>query len=91
MPNRIEKLRAAIHELERELQSVESLDERTRQTLEDAVGEIQSALHEEDTSQLEEPGIRSRLDEALQDFEASHPTLAGLLSRIVDMLGQIGI
>lgn len=91
MPERLQRLRAAIHELEQELQSLEALDDSSRQTLEEAVADIQTALREEDPSELDHASVRSRLDESLQDFEVSHPTLAGLLSKVVDMLGQMGI
>lgn len=34
---------------------------------------------------------RSRLEEIVGEFETSHPTLFGLINRLVDALGQMGI
>ena len=38
-----------------------------------------------------EESVAERLREAAQEFEQSHPTLAGTLHRLVDTLAQMGI
>lgn len=91
MPERLAKLREMLQELEEELQSPDPMDAETRQLLEEAVSEIQAVLQQNDPSQLEPHSLGERLRESIQDFEVSHPTIAGVVSRIVDVLGQMGI
>ena len=78
-------------ELESELQQVESVDEDTRHLLEQAVGEIQSILERRQPEDTPETGLIDSLREAEQKFETSHPTISGILLRMVDALGQMGI
>lgn len=94
MPERLEKLLATLRELETELSAVDSLDPGTREVLESAVEDIQQALQRPGGQPSEadgDQGLQQRLEKSLQDFEASHPGLASLLSRIIDLLGQVGI
>ncbi len=91
MPERLEKLRTTLHELEAELESLDSLDTESRALLEEAAAEIHAALREKDPQQLEPTSLTDRLRTAVQDFEADHPTLAGVVNRIADALGQMGI
>jgi hypothetical protein len=89
MPERIEKLRQTVKELEEELASVEAFDDETRQMLEEAVSEIQTVLQEE--GELEPDSVIERLRSAEQEFQVSHPTLSGIVARMIDALGQLGI
>jgi hypothetical protein len=98
MPDRMEKLRAAVEELERELHSLDQVDPETRLLLEEAHREIQGALAARQPENVEArlraapPGsLAGRLEEAAQRFEATHPTLAGVLERLVNGLAQLGI
>ena len=93
MSEHSEKLKATIAELELELQSVDELDADTRAMLRAAVEEIEAALQVEETSaDASEPHtLAERLNDAAIEFDTSHPTVAGLLRRIVDALAQIGI
>lgn len=91
MPERIEKLRTLLDELEQELHGVETLDEETRRMLREAADEIQNALREQDAPDLEHQTMSEKLADAVSGFESSHPTLHAVVSRIVDVLGQMGI
>jgi len=91
MPERIAKLQATIEELQAELASLETVDDQTRAKLEEAVGEIQAALGKQAHDELGETSLISRLRESAEQFEASHPTLFGIVSRTIDALGQMGI
>lgn len=93
MPARLEKLQDLIRELETELGSLDTLDASTRQALETTMGEIQAALagHPSPPADADDDSLQQRLQGSLQEFEASHPGLASLLSRVIDLLGQIGI
>lgn len=88
---RLEQLRATVRELEQELSEVDSLDPATRQVLSQAAREIQAALGANASAPLSTPGITQRLRDAAAEFESSHPTLSGVLERVVDALGQLGI
>ncbi|HUS38862.1 MAG TPA: DUF4404 family protein [Pirellulales bacterium] len=91
MPERIEKLRTLLDELEQELHDVDSLDDESRTMLKDAAEEIQAALQEENAANLEHQTISQKLGETVSEFESSHPTLHAVVGRIVDVLGQMGI
>ena len=91
MPQRIAKLQATIEELQAELASLETVDSQTRAVLEDAVSEIEAALHTEEHAELGESSLITKLRDSAEQFEASHPTLFGIVSRTIDALGQMGI
>jgi hypothetical protein len=90
MPERIEKLRTTIAELEAELASLSEIDDETREVLNVAVNDIQQALHK-GPGGIEHHSLTERLQDATKDFESSHPTLFGIVSRTIDALGQMGI
>ena len=91
MTDNLEKLRATLRELKQELQSLDTMDVQTRQSLEDVMHEIDSSLHESNEIGDQHHTLVERLKEAAQGFEDSHPTLFGIVGRIIDGLGQIGI
>jgi hypothetical protein len=53
--------------------------------------ESESSLAESEPWDDSELSARSRLQEAVGQFETSHPTLYGLVNRLIDALGQMGI
>jgi hypothetical protein len=93
MSDRIEKLRATLHELEGELRALDAadnLDDSTRTLMAEAALEIATVLtHGERTEQTDQ--VEGSLRERLTDFEASHPQLAMVVGRLIDGLGQLGI
>lgn len=91
MPERMEKLKAVVAELEQELRSLETLDDETCEVLEAACREIQAALNPDEPGELETESLVGRLNDATHEFEGSHPTLTGIISRLIDGLGQMGI
>ena len=91
MPHQLEKLRTALAELENELESLEEVDSETRSVLEEAAREIQAALDKSSAAELEHHTLAERLRETAQEFGSSHPTLSGIIGRIIDGLGQLGI
>ena len=90
MPDRLEKLRATLHELENELREIDSLDDATRKQLADAALEITRALARAEPSEQTDE-VAGSLRERLEEFEASHPQLALIVGRLIDGLGQLGI
>jgi hypothetical protein len=90
MPDRLDKLRATLSELEAELRSVDSLDDDTREELAAAAAEIAASLRRgkrSEQTQRAEDSLQGRLAE----FEAAYPQLAGIVSRLLDGLAQLGI
>jgi ABC-type transporter Mla subunit MlaD len=91
-----EKLRQTLSELHAELKSAGAVDPATRQLLQDALADIQRSLAAAETVPAEErptadDGIAERLQTASAKFEATHPTLAGLIERLTDLLSAAGI
>lgn len=92
MAEHSDKLRGTLQELEAELASVDSLDEETRSALETLMVEIGQALGKPTLPESRRrEDLTSRLQDAAEQFETSHPTLFGIISRTIDALGQMGI
>jgi hypothetical protein len=91
-----EKLKATLAELHAELAGARKVDPDTRKLLQDALADIQRSLAAVETAPDEprEPaaeGIAERLQTATARFETTHPTLAGLIERLTDLLAAAGI
>jgi chromosome segregation ATPase len=91
MPDRVEKLKSTLRELEAELASLDSLDEETRAALQSAVDEISQRLRKREYQPQQADSLATRLQDAAGEFETSHPTLFGIVTRTIDALGQMGI
>jgi hypothetical protein len=91
MTDDLERLRSTLSELKKELDSLGPINDETRQSLEEVVQDIHSSLHASAGTDIEQQSLIERLKEAAQGFEGSHPTLAGIIARMIDGLGQIGI
>lgn len=98
MPDRVEKLRMTLADLERELGEIDSLDDASRLRLQEVADEISEVLRKNEVAaasgnnKIKEPhGVRERVIDSLEHFRVQHPTLAGILERLVDGLGQLGI
>jgi hypothetical protein len=91
MTENLDRLRATLRELKQELRSLETMDVETRQSLEDVMRDIDASLHQSDEADIPHHTMIERLKEAAQGFEDSHPTVSGIVGRIIDGLGQIGI
>jgi signal transduction histidine kinase len=86
-----QKLRATLAELERELHAVSSMDDESRASLEQSIAEIRTALHEDEPSSVESEPLIDRLKETVERFEGTHPTLTLAVSRLIDVLGEMGV
>lgn len=94
MTDKAERLRAALADLERELQDLENSDPESRELLKTAAADISSALARPSSkggSVADTSASKNLLEQKVLEFEASHPQVASALSRFIDMLGQIGI
>lgn len=90
MPERIEKLRATVTELEAELATLSELDDQTRVLLEEAVADLQATLKKK-PEDIEHHTLSERLQESAEAFQTSHPNLFGIVKRTIDALAQMGI
>ena len=91
VPARRKKLEELVGQLEAELLRIDAVDDDTRTLLENTASEIQSALAKSDPAGFEPQTWIDQLKRSTEEFETSHPTLSGVLARIVDVLGQMGI
>jgi hypothetical protein len=76
-----EDLRRALEQLHAELGKAGALDDATRERLEALQSDVRHAL---DRSPGE--SLRERLEDAIVEFEASHPELARRLGAVIDTL-----
>jgi len=85
------RLRETLEELERELESSEAVDERSRERLAHVLGEVRELLHEDVELREEHRSLLDRLREATREFEEEHPALAETVGRVATALSNLGI
>ena len=56
-----------------------------------AVGELEDALQGNPADAAVQSSLSDYLSESMAHFEQSHPTLAGTVQRLIDLLAQMGI
>ncbi|MHB0956453.1 MAG: DUF4404 family protein [Pirellulaceae bacterium] len=92
MSERVERLRSLIKELEAELAALDTVDAESQQALTDALRELRTALSNRVGAEaFSSDSLVERLREAEGNFQVSHPTISGLVVRMIDALGQLGI
>jgi hypothetical protein len=85
-----DKLRSTLDELRSQLAALRQRDPRVADHLEATIAEAQAALGKPSGSS-EHASIVKRLSDAVRQYEATHPGLAGNLGSIIDALGRMGI
>lgn len=92
MQDKRERLRAALADLHAQLAEVDTLDPESRDLLQTIASDIQAALATPRSNPKPgEQSLSQRLTEATRQFEESHPTIGGVVERLVDVLAQMGI
>ena len=91
MPERVEKLKSLVKELEAELETLDAADARSQQPLADVLRDLRTALDKIDSEPIASETLAARFRAAEESFQVSHPTLSGLVLRMIDALGQLGI
>ena len=86
-----EHLKSTLQELEAELHNLDSLDDATRELLAEMMEEIAATLRDKGAAHLEHQSLIKQFEKVGQQFEHSHPTITGIVNRVVDFLGQLGI
>lgn len=80
-----EHLRRMLESLHAELQTAESVDERSRELLREVDADIQALLERADAGHGESLTLR------LREFEERHPALTEAVGRVLDALAKMGI
>jgi hypothetical protein len=91
MSDRLPRLQTLLAELTDELRATTSLDEPTRQQLAEAASAMIAALQRDEPHPPQDREDSGTLRDRIVEFEASHPNLAAVMNRLIDMLGQMGI
>ena len=79
-----------LEELHAELGSTQAVDEKGRELLRALNADIQNLLERSDAGDSED-SLLERLQESIDHFEATHPTLTSTLSHIMTALNNAGI
>ncbi len=86
------ELRDTLEKLHRELEHTENIDEESIQRLQHLANDIQEVLDREEPSSTEENELLGdQLNEAIQEYEVSHPELTTMLRYVMDILSGAGI
>ena len=87
-----EQLRAELAQLHRVLQDTHEIDDSTRQSLTQLAEDIQRVLQPPpDGTYQGHTDLRQRIDDVVLGFETKHPQLTQILSRVTDLLSNMGI
>lgn len=88
-PMPAQQLRTELEQLQKLLRDTHDIDDSTRQSLAQLASDIQRVMQESVTQPP--PDLRQRVDDAVLDFETKHPQLTQILSRVTDLLSNMGI
>lgn len=83
-----ETLNRQLELLQEELESADSLDAETRESLTRLAGDIGRVLNDEAANP---ESVAKRVEQAALRFEASHPNLARVFGEVTDALAKLGI
>jgi hypothetical protein len=86
------KSRKLLQQLHDEIKKTRAVDEKGSALLRDLEGDIRALLERSEGSPVQvHPSIVQRLQGTLDHFEATHPDLTLLISRLLDSLSNVGI
>jgi hypothetical protein len=91
MDDQSRQLRKQLEQLDASLKQTESADEAGRTILHKLQQDIQDLLTRSGESAHPEHPVTGRLRQAIQHFEATHPTLVASMEEIVNTLSTMGI
>jgi hypothetical protein len=87
-----QELQKLIESLHNEIQKAQSVDEKGRELLVHLEADIRRLLTQAGgASKAVHPSTLQRLQEGLDHFEVSHPTLTILISKVLEGLSNVGI
>jgi hypothetical protein len=86
------ELRATLEKLHLELERTDDLDDESRQRLQHLMGDIRTALDREGTPPPEHyQSLGEQLNDGIQRYEISHPSLTAAMRHALDILSGVGI
>ena len=83
------RLRTLLVELDRELKSTGSLDDQSRDLLEQVLADVRKL--DVPAGAAQHKSAENRLRELVLQFESDHPRLSGAVAQVADALGKLGI
>lgn len=87
-----QELRKLLEQTHREIEAVQSVDEKGLELLRDLETDIRALLERSGTVQADiHPSMLQRMEDSLQYFEVTHPTLTTMLSKLSEILSNAGI
>ncbi len=86
-----DKLRNTLEQLRSQLDELRKRDSRVAEQLETTIAAAEAALAGEAKPAEEHASLSAQLADAVREYEATHPALAGNLGAIIDALGRMGI
>ncbi len=91
MSDQGDKLRDTLEELRSQLGELRQRDAQVAENLEATIAEAEAALGGQTKQPDEHESMMTQLSDAVREYEATHPSLAGNLGAIIDALGRMGI
>jgi hypothetical protein len=86
------ELRDTLEKLHQELEQADNLDDESRQRLQHLMGDIRTALDREETSSAEHyQSLGDQLNDAILQYEISHPSLTAAMRHALEILSGAGI
>jgi hypothetical protein len=85
-----DSLRERLAKLHAELSEAHGADPQAHRPLGEILPDIKR-LAEQPEAASQDASLPQRLERVAVQFEAEHPSLAGSVRRIVDLLGEVGI
>lgn len=86
--NDLNKLLQKLHD---DLDNTKAVDEKGRELLRALNADIQELLERSENGGSDDDSLLERLQESIDHFEATHPTLTSALSNIMTTLNNAGI
>jgi hypothetical protein len=85
------ELRGTLEKLHQELEQTDNLDDESRQHLQHLMGDIRTALDREEPPPAEHyQSLGEQLNEAIQHYEITHPSLTAAMKHALDILSGVG-
>jgi len=91
MSDHHDKLRSALDALQAQLDEMRAVDPDVAAHLGSTIDQAKAVLAGRPTEEDEHRSMIGQLKEAVFKYEASHPTLSGNITSVIDALGQMGI
>ncbi len=84
--------RKLLQQLHDEINHLQTVDENSSDLLRDIDGDIRALLERSGEHSMEvHPTIIGRMEDAVDQFEVTHPELTALISKVLDSLSIAGI